>query len=278
MIVLNELGTPQLNTVHHCRAEALLSALDSNSIDLAVTSPPYDQLRSYNGFSWNFEYIAQQTYRVLKPGGVLVWVVGDAVMDGSESLTSMKQAIHFVECAGFRLHDTMIYSKAGVSFPETVRYYQQWEYMFVLSKGKPTTINLQMKRNRWGGTSSWGDVTKRDTGSNLVNKGVKKVNEYGVMGNVWDFHAGAGFGQTDDVYEHPATFPELLAERHIMTWSDPGQIVMDFFGGSGTVAKMARLNGRNYLTCDISREYCDLMERRLAQPYTPSFMPQLESA
>lgn len=270
MIVTNELGTPALNTVHHCRAEALLSALDTTSVDLVVTSPPYDNLRTYNGFSWSFEYIAQQTYRVLKPGGVLVWVVGDATIDGSESLTSFKQVLYFKEQVGFRVHDTMIWHKSPAQYGKFNRYTPAFEYMFVLSKGKPKTFDPVrvanpnagvVERKRRTGDDGWKDVptshiTKQDT----------------VLDNVWKMNVGFWHSATDDLaYDHPAIFPETLAERHILTWSNPGDVVLDYFGGSGTTAKMARKNGRDYLTCDISLDYCDLMRRRLAQPYTPMF-------
>lgn len=278
MLLLQSVN-PCLETCHCCRAEDFLTALPTGSVDMILTSPPYDNLRRYSGnWSFDFEYIARQSYRVLKPGGVMVWVVGDATIDGSETLTSMRQALYFVDVAGFRMHDTMIYKKVGVSFPENVRYYQQWEYMLVMSKGKPSTVNLQLQKNRWGGSTSWGDVIKRDTGSQLVWKGPKTVKEYGVMSNVWEFHAGAGFGQTDDVYDHPATFPEALAERHILTWSNPGDVVLDFFAGSGTTAKMARKHARRWLYCDISPQYAVLAEKRLSTPYTPDMFATQEAS
>lgn len=275
MIVLNELGTPQLNTVHHCRAEALLSALDSNSIDLVVTSPPYDNLRTYNGFSWNFEYIAQQTYRVLKPGGVLVWVVGDSFVDGSETLTSFDQALHFKYVAGFKMHQRLIWEKQGMPHKRPQAYLSDFEDMFVFSKGLPKTFNPVTRKNKHAGSAKQRGHSG-DSGWEVVG-GIRIVPEVSILSNVWVLGVGGTKTTTDEI-DHPAMFPEALAERHILTWSNAGDVVLDFFGGSGTTAKMARKNGRDYLTCDISREYCDLMERRLAQPYTPSFMPQLESA
>jgi DNA modification methylase len=245
-----------------------LSALDTGSIDLCVTSPPYDNLRSYNGFSWNFEYIAQQTYRVLKPGGVLVWVVGDSVVDGSETLSSFEQALYFKKHAGFRMWDTMIWQKLTPGlFPK--RYTPDFEYMFVLSKGEPKTFNAQLKRNKYGGEFAGGGA--RDKNGFKPNKAVE-IKEWGVMENVWNIQGGASLVDRNG---HPAPFPEELARRHIATWTDVNDTVLDYFGGSGTTAKVARLAGRRYLTNDISREYCDLMERRLAAPYTPSFLPML---
>lgn len=266
MITLTEHGTPALDTVHHCRAEALLSAMDTGSVDLIVTSPPYDNLRSYQGFAWNFEYIAQQAYRVLKQGGVMVWVVGDATVDGSETLSSFKQAIHFKECAGFNLWDTMIYQKSGCR-PQRpqLRYDQSFEYMFVLTKGEPKAKNFVVEATIKQQASR---STKRQRNGTMHTK-IYTPRETHVLSNVWLFNTGNNSVTTDrEAYEHPAMFPEALAERHILTWSNPGDVVLDFFGGSGTTAKMARANGRRYVTCDISKVYCDLMQKRLDMPFT----------
>ena len=89
--------------------------IQDSSIDLTVTSPPYDNLRSYNGNNalWGehvWKAAIKDLYRVTKDGGVVVWVVGDATIKGSETGTSFKQALWAMEC-GFRLHDTMIYAK-----------------------------------------------------------------------------------------------------------------------------------------------------------------------
>lgn len=258
------------DAVHCVSAECLLNALPSDTVDLIVTSPPYDNLRTYNGFAWNFEYIARQSYRVLKPGGVLVWIVGDATINGSETLTSMRQALYFVDTVGFRMHDTMIWDKNTLTFPDTNRYYQIWEFMFVLSKEKPKTANLLTRPNRWAGSSSdkRRRLNKTDLEFNSKAKG-RVVKQEGVVANLWKINTGYGKTTSDLIaYDHPAMFPEALAERHILTWSIPGDLVLDYFGGSGTTAKMARANGRHYLTCDISAEYVALMNKRLSMPYT----------
>lgn len=277
MINLTEHGTPQLNAVHHCRAEAMLSALDTASVDLIVTSPPYDNLRTYNGFSWNFEYIAQQSYRVLKPGGVLVWVVDDSMVDGSKTLTGFRQAIYFTDIAGFRFHQHVIWEQNSVPQKRIKAYYDDFENVFVFSKDEPRVFNPIMRPN-----TNAGQVKKRGhSGKNGYGytAGVRVVNPESMLTNVWRITVGFNQNTHDAVAnEHPAIFPETLAERHILTWSNAGDVVLDYFGGSGTTAKMARKNGRQYITNDISQEYCQLMERRLTMPYTPSFMPMLESA
>lgn len=265
-----------LDTVYQMDALELLKALPSDCVDAVITSPPYDNLRTYNGFTWDFESIARETYRVIKPGGVVVWVVGDATINGSETLTSMRQAIYFVDTCGFRMHDTMVWHKDGSPSPQTNRYLQTWEYMFVLTKDAPKSHELarQKVKSFAGKSATFQHGGKKLSGFNYANSDGTRV-----MDNVW--YVPSGYMKTTadlEAYEHPAMFPETLAERHILTWTNPGDLVLDYFGGSGTTAKMARKNGRRFLTCDISAEYCDLMRRRLALPYTPSFMTLLDAA
>lgn len=275
MIVLNESGTPQLNTVHHCRAEAILSALDTGVIDLVVTSPPYDDLRKYNGFAWNFEYIAQQTYRVLKPGGVLVWVVGDATVNGSESLTSFEQALYFKKQVGFTV-ETMIFQK-NASSPNVhhPRYLQEFEYMFVMTKGETPRVWNPIMRANSGGDKAVAKVKTQRNGSKVAYGGNQEFRQPCPLGNVWKFNVGAAAQDDPLSYEHPAVFPESLVQRHIETWTNKGDVVLDYFGGSGTTSAVAQRLGRDYLTNDVSPQYCRLMERRLNQPYTPDFIAQL---
>jgi site-specific DNA-methyltransferase (adenine-specific) len=243
--------------------------IPAGSVDLIVTSPPYDNLRTYNGYSWNFEAIAHASYRVLKQGGVLVWVVGDSTVDGSETLTSFEQALYFKKQVGFRMHDTMIYEALGTGAKGSCyAYWQAFEYMFILAKGEVKTVNriadvknvsvglLRAGRHRDGGNKEKPHFTKT----------------VGVRSNIWRYPVG--FMDSSDKTGHPAPFPEALAEDHILSWSNPGDIVLDYFGGSGTTAKMARKNNRQYITGDISREYCDLMEKRLSMAYTPNMFEQ----
>lgn len=259
-------GTPQLDTIHHCDALTLLRALPDACVDMAITSPPYDNLRSYKGYSWDFEGIASQLYRVLKPGRTLVWVVGDAVVDGSESLTSFKQAIHFREAAGFRLHDTMIYQKDSLQFPDKLRYYQCFEYMFVFTKGTPRVVNLMTTQTTYFNNAA---STKRKRDGTLERVKYAVGHETRILTNVWTFGVGYGKSSKDRLaFEHPATFPEKLAERHIMTWSNVDDVILDPFMGSGTTAIAARQLNRRYIGCDISAEYVALAKRRLAQPFT----------
>lgn len=234
-------------------------------IDLTVTSPPYDGLRDYNGYSFDFESIAKELYRVTKEGGVVVWNVNDSTINGSESLTSFKQAIYFVEVCGFKLHDTMIYEKNSMSMPDKNRYYNCFEYMFVFSKGSPKTTNLiEDRKNRWAGTSSFGERSQRQKDGSLKKNGKGIVKDFGARFNIWRYNTGAGYSTKDKIaFEHPAIFPENLAYDHIRSWSNEGDLVYDCFMGSGTTAKAAISANRNWIGSEISKEYCEIIEKRL---------------
>lgn len=237
-----------------------LKQLDDESVDLTVTSPPYDNLRTYNGYSFDFENIAKELYRITKDGGVVVWVIGDGHdKSGSETLTSFRQGLFFKEI-GFNMHDTMIYQKNSYPFPPSNRYYQQFEYMFVLSKGKPITHNLQRCEAQGRKRKS----TYRQKDGTTTETKYETGHDTRIMDNVWLIDTGYMRTTKDKfAYKHPAMFPEVLCERHILTWSNENEIVLDPFMGSGTTAKMSVLNNRNYIGFEISKEYCDIAEERL---------------
>lgn len=256
------------NKIFNAKSNEILKEFPSSCIDLVITSPPYDDLRDYeNKSNWNFDVfkeIAQELYRVVKPGGVVVWIVGDKTSNGRKSLTSFKQALYFEE-VGFGMFDVIIYEKAGSGPPHKNRYFNAFEYMFILSKGKPKTINLlRDKPNKWAGHSTYGEVTRREKDGSLTNKGKKVINKFGVRTNIWRYSNGKGFTTKDKfAYEHPAIFPEKLVEDHINSWSNPHDIVLDPFGGSGTTAKMAQLMGRDWVLIEVVQDYCQLAKRRL---------------
>jgi len=235
----------------------ILKTLDADCIDLTVTSPPYDNLRTYNGFVFDFETIARELYRVTKPGGVVVWVVGDATINGSETGTSFRQALYFMGC-GFNLHDTMIYQKLTLSFPDSNRYYQGFEYMFVFGKQEPKTFNaLQDRKNKSEGADVHGKDRNPD-GSRKERTGLGNIiKKYGTRFNVWEYANG---GRNID---HPAPFPEALARDHILSWSNPGDLILDCFAGSGTTLKAAKQLKRDYIGIEISAEYVTIAEKRL---------------
>ena len=253
----------ELNKIYNIDCLKGLKLLEDNSVDLTVTSPPYDDLRNYKGYSFDFENIAKELYRVTKTGGILVWIVGGATSKGSESGTSFRQALYFKEC-GFNLHDTMIYEKNSSAFPAartSKRYTQIFEYMFVFCKGKiRNDISLLCdKPNKWAGHTNWGNNTQYDKDGNLKQtNNIKPVPEFSLRNNIWKYSVGF-----NDKTGHPAVFPEKLAEDHILSWSNENDVVLDPFMGSGTTAKMSILNNRNYIGFEISKEYCDLAEERL---------------
>ena len=248
----------EVNKVYQGDSAELMKKLPDNFIDLTVTSPPYDNLRDYNGFIFDFETIAKELFRITKEGGVVVWVVGDATINGSETGTSFKQALYFKEI-GFNLYDTMIYKKKRVVPLTHNRYEQCFEYMFIFSKGKPKSFNPIMVSCIYAGTETWAKPSFHKTSSSgLVKIDKKKINDKKQKENVWEF-----LNAKDKMFKHPAPFPEQLAEDHIISWSNKGDLVFDPFAGSGTTLKMAMLNDRNYLGFEISAEYCDLINKRI---------------
>lgn len=253
----------ELNKTHCMNCLDGMRLLPDNYIDLTVTSPPYDDLRKYNGYSFDFENIAKELYRVSKDGGVVVWVVGDKVKNGSKTLTCFKQALHFKDI-GFNVFDIIIYEKTSPSPPHKGRYFNSFEYMFVLTKGKPSTINLLSDRlNRSSGRNT-GKLTRREDDGNLTNKKSINIGEYGTRTNIWTYDVGNNKSSKDKIaFKHPAIFPEQLAKDHIISWSNEGDIVMDIFSGSGTTHKMAKLNNRNFIGFELSKEYIDVENERI---------------
>lgn len=250
----------RLNYIDNCDNIQGIHRLPDNCVDLTVTSPPYDNLRNYKGFSWDAEGLITELYRVTKLGGVVVWVVNDATVKGSETGNSFRQALAFMD-AGFNLHDTMIWKKKGVAFPDTVRYYTNFEYMFVFSKGKPKTVHLIAdKPNVWAGARAKGTERGCDgtTKPMTANKKVRKVKDMGVRFNVWELTE-----EKANKTGHPAVFPTQLAHDHIISWSNPGDIVLDPFMGSGTTALACIKTDRNYIGFEISTEYCAIAHKRI---------------
>jgi site-specific DNA-methyltransferase (adenine-specific) len=245
---------------------ATMQTFPDDCIDLVVTSPPYDNLRTYGGHSWDFEGVAQQLWRIIKPGGVVIWVVADATVDGSETGTSFRQALRFKEI-GFRLHDTMIYKKAGSS-PNIhhPRYSHCFEFMFVLTKGAPFVFHPHKKRKNSTAGVLRRPATKMQRNGKLRSFNVPTVEtpQESVECNIWEYLVG-GAACCEGVGGHPAYFPEALARDHILSWSNEGDIVLDPFSGSGTTAKMAKHNGRQWIGIEVNPEYCEIAEKRLAQ-------------
>ena len=254
----------EINKIYTENCLDTMARMEDNFIDLTVTSPPYDGLRTYNGYSFDFESVAKELFRITKDGGVVVWIVGDATIKGNKSLTSFKQSIFFQDL-GLNIFDVIIYEKSGTGPPHPNRYFNAFEYMFIISKGIPSKINiLKDKPNKWAGHSTFGNVTRRESDGTLTNKGKKIINEFGARTNIWRYNNGKGFATKDKIaHEHPAMFPEQLANDHILSWSNENDLVYDPFMGSGTTAKMAILNNRNYIGSEISKDYVEIANKRL---------------
>lgn len=250
-----------INKIYNEDCLDTMGRMPNEFIDLVVTSPPYDNLRTYNGYSFEFEKVANELHRVMKVGGVIVWVVGDATINGSETGTSFKQALYFKNI-GFNLHDTMIYAKNNPIPRAHNRYESQFEYMFVFSKGRLKTFNpifnptinsgriLSKTRSFYKNNSD----TPTPVGKVSYVKGLK------IKNNIWFYNVGNHYKEK---IKHPAIFPEQLANDHIISWSNVGDLVYDPFMGSGTTAKMSVLNNRNYIGSEISLEYFKISEFRL---------------
>jgi site-specific DNA-methyltransferase (adenine-specific) len=235
-----------------------LKRIPDNTIQLTVTSPPYDNLRMYKGFTMDWHTLIKELYRATKQGGVVVWVVGDSTQKGSETGTSFKQALFAMEC-GFNLHDTMIYQKSTPPLTHN-RYEQNFEYMFVWSKGNPNTFNgLREPREYTDNRTNKAFGRNKD---NSVDLGYSSKDETRLKRNVWKYFAGGG-ANDKIASQHPAIFPEALAQDHILSWSNEGDLVYDCFMGSGTVAKMSIINNRNWIGSEISNEYCNIIEERI---------------
>jgi len=262
----------QINTIHNQSCITGMQEMDENIVDLCLTSPPYDDLRTYNDSSkWDFEVfkqVATNLYRVMKVGGVVVWVVGDGVVKGSETGSSFRQTLYFMDL-GFKLHDTMIYEKNGVSFPakrDGNRYSQIFEYMFVLSKdSKPKTANLICdKPNKWAGWQPWGKKVMRSKDGRLVERQQKPTPKFSPRNNIWKYNTGKGYTTKDDfAFEHPAMYPELLAQDHILSWSNENDLVLDPFTGAGTTPVISKELNRNFIGFEIDENYYNIAQRRL---------------
>lgn len=250
----------KLDKIYRSDCIEFMKSMDENSVDLTVTSPPYDELRDYKGYSFDFENIAKQLFRVTKKGGIVVWVVGDKIKKGNKTLTSFKQALYFQQ-VGFNIHDIMIYRKKNTPFMRSNAYTNCFEFMFILSKDSPKTFSpLKVKTVRQGK-----EMLPFNKGADGVNKKILgELKPEKTMTNIWEYAVGFG-GSTSDrlAFEHPAIFPEKLAEDHILSWSKEGDIVFDPMCGSGTTCKMAKRNNRHYIGCDISEDYVKLAKKRL---------------
>lgn len=250
----------EINKIYAENCLDTMARMPDGFIDLTVTSPPYDNLRKYNGYEFDFEPIARELFRVTKKGGVVVWVVGDATINGSETGTSFRQALYFKEI-GFNLHDTMIWYKPNPVPTQHTRYETAFEYMFVFSRGKCSTANLLRRPTQSAGAVRIGHRASNGNGHQRITERVYIGQEDAICHNVWSVSLAP-----PEMNGHPASFPEPLARDHILSWSNEGDLVYDPFMGSGTTAKAAHQLNRRWIGSEISEEYVELANKRL-EPY-----------
>lgn len=270
----------EINKIYNENCLDTMKRMPDNYIDLVVCSPPYDSIRQYEtgiGLEWSFEVfkpIARELSRVIKQGRCIVWVVGDESINGSESLSSFKQAIYFKEECGLNLHDTMIYAKKSFAFPSKNRYNQVFEYMFVFSKNKPEVFNpIKDRKNKW--TKRWSSKA-----TETLKDGNKKLRivpveyeEYGMRTNIWEYHTNAGNvnPEWDLLQNHPAIMNIDIVKDHITSWSNENELVYDPFMGSGTTAKASVILKRNYIGSEVSSKYVEIINKRLSNAQIEMF-------
>jgi site-specific DNA-methyltransferase (adenine-specific) len=243
----------------HSDCLEFMASLSDCTVDMTLTSPPYDNLRDYGNKPFCFERVAAELYRVTKEGGVLIWVVGDATIKGSETGTSFKQAIYFKDI-GFKLHDTMIYAKRNPMPSAGDRYHQCFEYMFCLSKGQPKTFNPIQVESKYSGIAN---MKNRGKDGSLRYTQKRRTATHKV-GNIFTYSVGGGISTKDKIaYQHPAIFPENLVYDQILTWSNSGDLVCDPMFGSGTVPKMCLLMGRRFMGSEIEQHYYQIAKERI---------------
>ena len=252
-----------INQIIEGNCVEIMKQFDNDVIDLTVTSPPYDDLRNYKGYVFPFKEIAKELYRITKQGGVVVWVVADATINATETGTSFKQALYFKEI-GFNLHDTMIFRKRN-PIPQIYRkrYNNEFEYMFVFSKGVVSTHNPILVDCMHAGLELNG-TTYKNYSKNEQKRGkiAKPVKNKKIKGNIWEYVVGKK-EEDQEAKGHPAPFPCQLVRDHISSWTAQGDIVLDPMSGSGTTARVAAEMGRKYIGIDISHEYCELARQRV---------------
>lgn len=244
----------------------VMKEIPDGSVDLTVTSPPYDNLRDYNGNNslWServWKGVIKEIHRVTKEGGVVVWVVGDATVKGSETGTSFKQALWAKDC-GFNLHDTMIWNKRGFSAVGSLktRYAPVFEYMFVLSKGRPKAFNpLKDRKNKHVGKVI--QKTKRLVCGDTKRGKSYISSEYGQRFNIWEVDPQRQRGEN----KHPAPFPLQIAHDHVVSWSNEGDTVLDPFLGSGTTGVACVNTGRDFIGIELDETYFSIAHDRIKE-------------
>jgi DNA modification methylase len=257
----------ELGRIYNENCLETLRRMPDSFVDMTITSPPYDDLREYKKYEFDVDQIALELFRVTKPGGVVLWVVGDRTVNGDETLTSFRHALTFKDLAGFRVHDTMIYAKNNpIPADCGKRYRQCFEYMFCFSKGQPKTFNPLTGPTKSAGTKIKAfRITEQGRG-NVPDEDIgRQIKSERKLGNIFYYNVGTSSSKDPEAFGHPAIFPEQLVDDQIRTWTDAGDVIYDPFMGSGTTAKVAQILARQWLGSEISTEYVEIANKRLAK-------------
>lgn len=260
----NHLDPKFVNTILHCDCLDGMRQLPDNSIPLAVTSSPYDAIRTYGGHAFAFEPVAKELWRITAPGGVVVWVIADQVIKGSLTGTKHRQVLHFLDL-GFRLHNEITLTTVNTPLPQKIRYAQNSQTAYVLAKGRPHAVNLlRDKPNKSAGVFKREWVARSKDGTMRKGYYGKCIAPYSLRGDVWTYLVGNNH-TTKDKLSHPSPMAEQMAEDLIISFSRPGELVFDPMAGSGTTCKMALLNHRSYLGMEIHEPYWREAVERLSK-------------
>jgi len=251
-----------MNKIICADSQEFMQEMPEEIVQLTVTSPPYDNLRTYKGYSFDEDEMIKGLYRVTKPGGVVVWIVADATIKGSKSGSSWRQAEKFRK-AGFKIHDVMIWHKNKLPV-NAKRYEPSWEYMFIFLKGKIKIFNPIMVKKLYKDKRKNKTAHRTKNGSRPKTCSSRPDLDFKVKENLWYYPVGGGHMTKDKIaYKHPAIFPENIARDHIITWSNKFDLVFDPMNGAGTTTKMAKFLHRRYIGIDCSEEYCNIAKKRL---------------
>lgn len=254
-----------VNTIHNENCISTLERMPDEFLDMTLCSPPYDDLRAYNGYDLPLDELVRLLYAKTKLGGVVIWVVGDKTEDGSESLSSFDHAIAFVRGGKFKLHDTMLYVKNN-PIPSDCgkRYRQSFEYMFCFSKGSPKTFNPIMEPTKSAGKKIKAFRITQEGRGNVPTEDIgRQIKTERKASNIFTYNVGTSSATDRIAFRHPAIFPERLAEDQIGTWTNEGDLVYDCFMGSGTTAVAACNMRRQFIGSEISSEYVEVANERL---------------
>lgn len=262
---MTNIGSYKLNEVYCGDCVKLMKLLPDSTIDLVVTSPPYDKIRDYNGsIHFDLHKTGQEIFRVLKSGGIAVMVIQDQTKNFGKSLTSFKTIIDWCDNIGFKLFETIIYRKNGSEGVWwTKRFRVDHEYMPIFLKGKkPQYFNKEPLKipSKHGGKVMTGSGSRKTNGETQKTV-TRAINFKKCRGTIWNYLMAGDKNPLKR--KHPAVFPDKIPYDFIQCFCPEEGIVLDPFAGSGSTLVMAKKLRRSFIGFDIVPEYCELARERL---------------